>query len=193
MAATLISAAMKADLATGNARILLIPQIDVLTDTSFTDADEIFTTDGTLAIAEAEPTKTSIKLDQNGGEILTNTYQNGETTIKGTIPSQSSPLYDYIYNKITANPVVSAANLKIKGFSYQVAGVYSLNKKIIPVTMFVESASRKTAIVFMHNDFYAIMDDKTVNTTVSSFGFTATNLHFENGDFTVLKNGIATT
>lgn len=190
MAATLTDA-MKQDLASGNARILLIAQTDALTDTSFDNADELFTTNGSLAIAEGEPTKTQIKLDQNNGEILKNVYENGDTTIKGAIPSQALALYDYIYSKLTGTEVpIQAGSIKVKGTQYTVGGGYSMDKKIQNLTMFIESQSKNTAIIFMNVEFYAVMDNKTVNTTLSSFNFTATPI---GGKFVVLKNGVPTT
>ena len=81
-------------------------------------------------------------------------------------------------------------NEKIATFSLPVGGGYSMDKKIQNLTMFIESQSKNTAIIFMNVEFYAIMDNKTVNTTLSSFAFTATPI---GGKFVVLKNGVPTT
>jgi len=191
MAATLTSA-MKADLGKGNGRVLIIPYTDTLTDTSFDNADELYTTNGTLTVAEGEPTQTEIKLDQNGGESLTDLYETTKTTIKGTVPFISTALYDYFYIQVaTADRPISGNTIKIKGQTFQVGGCYTLQKKISHVTMYLESESGETAVIYHHCEIFAVKDDKTVNTALSSFNFTATPVL--GGKFSVLKGGVPTT
>ena len=60
---------MLGDLMTGCACIKLVDQVNTLTDTTFADADEIYTTEGSLAIAQAEASKTESKIDQSGAAI----------------------------------------------------------------------------------------------------------------------------
>lgn len=191
MAATL-TAAMKADLGKGNGRVLIIPTTDTLTDTSFDNADELFTTNGTLAVSEGEPTQTEIKLDQNGGETLTNMYETTKTTIKGTVPFISTALYDYFYIQLaTGDKPISGTSIKIKGKTFQVAGCYTLEKKITKVSMYLESQSGETAVIYHNCEMFAVMDEKTVNTALASFNFTATPI--AGGKFTILKGGVPTT
>jgi len=191
MAATLTSA-MKADLGKGNGRVLIIPYTDTLTDTSFDNADELYTTNGTLTVAEGEPTQTEIKLDQNGGETLTNLYETTKTTIKGTVPFISTALYDYFYIQLaTEEKPISGSTIKIKGQTFQVAGCYTLEKKITHVSVYLESQSGETAVIYHHCEIFAAIDDKTVNTSLASFNFTATPVL--GGKFSVLKGGVPTT
>ena len=191
MAATL-TAAMKSDLGKGNARILIIPTVDPITNTSFDDADELFTTNGTLAVAEAEPTQTEIKLDQGGGEQLTNMYEIGKTTIKGTVPLVATALYNYFYIQLTgSDKPISGSTITIKGKTFNVAGCYTLEKKIVNVSMYLESESGNTAVIYHNCEMFAVIYNKTVNTALQSFNFTATPIL--NGKFSILKNGVPTT
>ena len=191
MAATL-TAAMKADLGKGNGRILIIPTVSTLTDTSFDNADELFTTNGTLAVTEGEPTTTEIKLDQNGGETLTNLYETTKSTIKGTVPFIADALYKYFYVQLSGSDMpISGSTIKIKGKSFTVGGCYTLGKKVVNVSVYLESQSGLTAIIFHNCELYAVMDTKTVNTALESFNITATPVL--GGKFSVLKDGVPTT
>lgn len=192
MAATLTAAQLQ-DLSSGNAGIKLIPKIasdHKLTAADFASADVIYTTNGSLAIVEAEPTKTTIKIDQ-GAKTIKNVYETGDTTIKGSIPSQAIALYDYIYAKLNSSELqFDGSTIIIDGTQYKLGGGYSLDKKIVELTMLIESESKNTAVIFTNVEFYAVMDNKTVNTALSSFNFTATAI---GGKFIVLKNGVPTT
>ena len=98
MAATLTSA-MKADLATGNAKILLAKYVaGGLVDATFTDADELFTTKDSFKITEGDPASTMIELDQRGGEKVGQVVTAGESTIEAMIPFSATALFDYFYN-----------------------------------------------------------------------------------------------
>lgn len=191
MAATLTSD-MKADLGKGSGHVLIVPTFTTLTDTTFDDPDELFTTNGTLAISEAEPTKTTIKLDQGGGEVVTNLYENGDTTIKGTIPFVAGAVYKYFYTQLEGTDVpISTSTVKIHGYTFNVNGCFTLSKKISNVAMYLESESKNTAVIFTNCELYAVMDTKTVNTALQSFNFTATPVL--GGTFINLSGGVKTT
>ena len=70
MPKTLVSDALKKDLMTGNATILLVDQVSVLTPATFDEADEIITLKDTLSIVENEPDKTPVQIDQDGGTTI---------------------------------------------------------------------------------------------------------------------------
>lgn len=190
MAATLTDA-MKTDLATGNARVLLIPHVDTFTGTSFKDADKLFTTKDSLAVAEGEPTKTDIKLDQGQGQTIGSVYEIADTTVKGTVPFVSDALYNYFYIEVTGTPPVPAGTIDIDGTTYTVGNCFTLTKKVTRVSMFIESQSGNTAFILTNLDIYAVMDMKNVTTSAQSFNFTATAV---NGcQLIPMKNGVPTT
>ena len=165
MAATLTSA-IKADLATGNAKILLaLYSAGALSDTTFTSADEIFTTDGSFKITEGDPTQTTIKLDQNGGEEIGQIVTSGESTIEATIPFSAVELFDYFYNKASSSAVTLTTGIVSGASTYKTGTNYSFSKKIVKVRMFVESQSKNNAFVFYNVDLMVTLIQDSVNTT----------------------------
>ena len=165
MAATLTSA-MKDDLATGNAKILLaIYAAGGLTDTTFTGADEIYTTKDTFKITEGDPTYSAIELDQMGGEKIGNIVTSGETTVEGTIPFSAVELFDYFYNKASSSAVTLATGIVSGTSTYKTGTNYSFNKKVVKVKMFVESYSKNTALVFHNVDLVVTLIQDSVNST----------------------------
>lgn len=186
MAATLTDA-MKADLMIGNAKILLAPKASALSATTFTNADPIYTIKDSLAITENDPTKTQIQLDQNGGETVANAYENGEFVITGSCPSVAIEIFDYFYNAATTQPTMGEG-IAIDGQLYDEGSAYTINKKIVNATMFLQSQSKKTALVFMNVELYAVLTWSSVNSAPTGLNFTATVLSGDaTGDLIVLK------
>jgi len=180
MAATLTSA-MKADLATGNAKILLAKYVaGGLVDATFTDADELFTTKDSFKITEGDPASTMIELDQRGGEKVGQVVTAGESTIEAMIPFSATALFDYFYNKATSATTTLTTGIVSGGKTYKTGTNYSFDKKIIKVKMFVESNSKNNAIVLQNVDLMATLVQDNVNTT--PLGLKLVGKIFEDGD-----------
>ena len=190
---TTLSKASLADLATGNSKLLVIPQLDVLTAGCFDTAQALYTTKDSLKVTEAAPTQNEVTLDQENGMHLNNTYTNGKVSIAGSIPYSAAELYDMIYTEITGDNSAKGTlqNITVGGVTYTLK-VYSFNKKIVPSTIFISSQSGKTAIIFMHVDFFGVQNIENVNTKNWTIDFTGNVNTFDAGDFVVLKQ-IATT
>lgn len=190
MAATLTDEILK-DLAIGNSSIKMVEQTDTLTATTFDEADRIFTTEGTLNIAQGDPTKTDVKIDQSDLAIDTS-YTAGEFTITGTVPSSAIALFDYFYNKSTSQPTITAGITASDGTTkYNSAAAYNLDNKRKKVTMLLESQSNKTAIVFMNVDMIVSINWNDVKTSPLGLNFTGTVLRNSSegkGDFVILKS-----
>lgn len=194
MAATLTEA-MLSDLAVGNACIKLVEQTDTLKDTTFDNADEIFTTEGSLNITQADPTKTNINIDQ--GEVPIDTaYTAGDFTITGTVPSVAIALFDYFYNPAKTQPSLTSGITGSDGTTkYKTARGYNIDNKRKKCTIFIESESRQTAIVFMNVDIVTVINWGTVKTTPLGLNFTGTVLRNNTEgapDFVILKSGAET-
>lgn len=175
MAATLTEAILK-DIEMGNASVRLVEQTDNITDTTFDDADQIFTTEGTLQIQQAEATKTEFKIDQKDAAVAVN-YESGEFTINGTVPSSAIPLFDYFYNKSSNQPALTTGITSVDGSAkYTEAYGYDLDAKRKKVTMLVESQSKKTAIIFTNVEMVTSLNWGEVKTTPIGLTFTGTVL-----------------
>lgn len=64
-------------------------------------AEPFYTLKDSIAISQAEPTKSEIKIDQTGSPIYT-TYEAGTFTITGSIPDIASALLTTLYTNTTA-------------------------------------------------------------------------------------------
>ncbi|WP_459187304.1 hypothetical protein ACGE0T_14340 [Parabacteroides sp. APC149_11_2_Y6] len=189
MAATLTEAILN-DLMMGVSSIRMVDQTDSLTDTTFDDADQIFTTEGSLNIAQGDPTKTEIKIDQSDLAIET-AYTAGEFPITGTVPSSAIELFDYFFNKSKTQPTLTTGITSIDGTTkYKSASGYSLDNKRKRVTMLIESQSKKTAVVFMNVDMVVSINWGEVKTTPLGLNFSGTVLRNSTdgkSDFIILK------
>lgn len=165
MAATLTSA-MKSDLAYGNAKILLAKYASGgLTDSTFTDADEIYTTKDSFKITESDPTSTLIQLDQGAGECAGQIPIQNETNIEATIPFSATELFDYFYNKATSSAISLTTGIVSGSSTYKTGTNYSFNKKVVKVKMLVESYTKNTALVFHNVDLMVTLIQDSVNST----------------------------
>lgn len=173
MAATLTAEMLK-DIEMGNASVRLVEQTDTITDTTFDDADQIFTTEGTLQISQAEATKTEFKIDQRDAAVAVN-YESGEFNVNGTVPSSAIPLFDYFYNKSGSQPTLTTGITSVDGATkYTEANGYDLDAKRKKVTMLVESQSKKTAIIFTNVELVTALNWGDVKTTPIGLTFTGT-------------------
>jgi hypothetical protein len=165
---------MLGDLMTGCACIKLVDQVNTLTDTTFADADEIYTTEGSLAIAQAEASKTESKIDQSGAAIDVQ-YTPGEFTVSGTIPSSAIALFDYFFEKSATQPTLTTGIPASDGATKLKQGAgYLSDGRRKRVTMLVESQSHDSAIVFMNVDLSSVINWGTVKTTPLGLNFKGT-------------------
>lgn len=181
MAATLTED-MKLDLSKGSAKILLALWSDTaLATTTFEDADEIFTTNGTFAIAQGAQTMTDVKLDQKLEIIDSFVSDIANSTIAATIPSVALPLFEYFYELAGTQPVATeVAPIVINGKSYKSAKAFRFGSKTVRARMYVESESGKTAVVFMNTKLSVSYNQKNVNSEPA--GFTLAGSINEDGD-----------
>ena len=182
-----MSDALKKDLMTGNATILIVDQVSVLTPDTFKDADEMITLKDTLSIVENEPDRTPIDIEQGGGQTISNVYAVGETLITGSCPSSAMEVFDYFYAKSVNQPDVTEP-IEIKGNKFAAASAYKSEKKQREVSMCIVSQSGKTAIAYMNVDLFAVFNWTNVTTTPSSLNFTGTVLgNGDDGSMIILK------
>lgn len=190
MAATLTRAILN-DLEKGQACIKVVTQTDTLTDTTFADADKLFTSKDSFAIAQADPTMTEIKIDQYD-ETIDTSVELGEFNISGSIPSSAIELFDYFYPVATIQPTLTTGIIGDDGVTkYTEAKAYNHEPKEVNVTMFVESQSKKSALVFTHVRMTVVMNHDSVQTNLFTLNFTGTVLKPRTdgaGSFVVLKS-----
>ena len=154
MAATLTKS-MLDDLRKGNASFKVIPQTYNITDTSFDDADQFYTIEGTLAVGGGEASITGIKIDQAKSSI-SETEDFSDVTVTGSIPSTALELFDFFYDKSTTQPALTTGITASDGVTKLTeASGYSLNGKGKNVTILLESESNDTAIIFTNVKLYA--------------------------------------
>lgn len=190
MAATLTRAILN-DLEKGQACIKVVTQTDTLTDTTFADADKLFTSKDSFAIVQADPTRTEIKIDQYD-ETIDTSVELGEFNISGSIPSSAIELFDYFYPVATIQPTLTTGITGDDGVTkYTEAKAYNHEPKEVNVTMFVESQSKKSALVFTHVRMTVAMNHDSVQTNLFTLNFTGTVLKPRTdgaGSFVVLKS-----
>ena len=175
MAATLTKAMLN-DLETGNAIVKIIPQTNTITDTSFNDANTLYTADGTLTITQAQPTKTEIKVDQMDAAVAV-VYEAGEFTVSGTLPTTAIEAFEYFYSKSTNQPTLTTGITANDGVTKLTEATgFNLDGKRVNVTMYIESKSGKTAIVFTNVVMIVNINWGTVKTTPFGLEFTGTVL-----------------
>lgn len=174
MAATLTEEMLQ-DIEMGNASVRLVEQTNTISNTTFDEADYIYTTAGTLQIQQADASKTEFKIDQKDAAVAVN-YESGEFTVGGTIPSCAIPLFDYFYNKSATQPAITALKAVDGVSTYSSATGYNLDAKRKKVTMLVESQSKKTAIVFVNVELVTALNWGDVKTNPIGLTFTGTVL-----------------
>jgi hypothetical protein len=109
---------------------------------NFEKADQIFTLKDSFSITPSDPTSEEIKIDQKDQTIDTTT-ETGEYKMAGQIPSVATALLDYFMTKAKTVSGIKGQD----GDTYEGSSYYTEPKEVI-ATVLVESASKKTAIVF---------------------------------------------
>ena len=186
MAATLTKA-MIDDLHKGMAALSLLPYTDggvTFSNMDFQDADQIFTLKDSFSITPSDPTSEEIKIDQKDQTIDTTT-ETGEYKMAGQIPSVAVEVLDYFMNKAADVTGVKGQD----GDTYSGSSYYMEPKEVI-CSVLVESASKKTAIVFAKVKF--VVPGVTVENagTPAFVAFNAdilANAMAGQGDFSVLR------
>lgn len=144
MAATLTKA-MIDDLHKGMASISLLKYPDggvTFGTLDFSEADQIFTLKDSFSVTPSDPTSEEVKIDQRDQTIDT-TVTTGEYKMAGQIPSVAVEVLDYFMSGAS-----TVANLTgQEGNNYSGKSYYIEPKEVI-CSVLVESASKKTAIVF---------------------------------------------
>ena len=190
MAATLTKA-MLDDLHKGCASIRLIAQTNDITAADFSAADQIFTPKDTFSVNQGEPTGNESKIDQGDKTILTD-VDSAEFNMSGDIPSAAKELFDYFY---ATNSGTAAAKVTVKVNSSSAADFegygYSTAPKITNATVLAESASGKTAVVFMNVQFVVnYVDDDQSNPQRVHFIGTILGNTGSGEDFYILKQSV---
>lgn len=133
----------------GNASIRFIEQTGKLVDGMFDTANEIFTLEDSLSIDQADPSKEEVKLDQLKSSVLT-TYESGEFTLSGTIPSMAKELLDEFFTTKGDAVTLTEGISGTEGAKYKKASGYSIESRQKKATVMIESEDRTLAIVFMN-------------------------------------------
>ena len=186
MAATLTKA-MIDDLHKGMAAISLLPYTDggvTFSNLDFSDADQIFTLKDSFSVTPSDPTSEEIKIDQKDQTIDTTT-ETGEYKMAGQIPSVATEVLDYFMNRAAEVTGVKGQD----GETYTGSSYYIEPKEVI-CSVLVESASKKTAIVFAKVKFVVPGVTLENASTPAYIAFNAdvlANAKANQGDFAVLR------
>jgi len=200
MPATLTHA-MLADLHVGNAAISLLPYsasgMDFSSGADFSDADQIYTLEGSFQLTCDDPSSSEIRIDQHQEVIDTQITKGGNWRMTGNIPSQAQALLEYFFTEgatISAGTSSSKTGIKGKDGAYYTGKGFLATPETIEVSILVESESKNTAILFPHVKFIVTpvkRDDNSNPAYLSFVGFVlpnpakASNTYV--GDFAVLN------
>ena len=139
---------MKRDLHIGNSQLAILPYnptVSYSTPTDFSEADVLYTLEGTLNFDEGSPSTNPIRLDQKH-EIIDNEFtEDQEYTVTGDIPSINLALMSYFFEEGSA---VTGVKSPDGDFTY--AGKSYGADKTKEVVMLAVSQSKKTAIILNH-------------------------------------------
>lgn len=182
-----LTKAMIDDLHKGMAAISLLeyPEGGVtFASLDFTGADQIFTLKDSFSITPSDPSSEEVKIDQRDQTIDT-TVTTGEYKMAGQIPSVATELLDFFMSKAKSVNGIKGQ----EGDSYSGASYYIEPKEVV-CTVLVESASKKTAIVFGKVKFVVPGVSLENASTPAYLAFNAdvlANAKDGEGDFAVLK------
>lgn len=172
--------------------IRLAEQTDVLTDTTFDNSDEIYTTEGTLNVDQADPSVNELRIDQSDVPIDTS-YTAGEYKITGTLPSSAKPVFDYFYEKSSEQPTLTNGITSADGTTkYKKAYGYEIQSKRKKATIMIENQAKDRAIVLMNVDLIASTKWGDVKTSPLGIGISGTVLSNNTKgqpSFVILENG----
>lgn len=141
-----LTEAMKQDLHIGNSQLAILaydPSAQSYsTPTDFSEADVLYTLEGTLNFDEGSPSTNPIRLDQKH-EVIDNEFsEDQEYTMTGDIPSINLALMSYFFEEGDA---VSGVKSPDGDFTY--AGKSYGAAKTKEVVVLAVSQSKKTAII----------------------------------------------
>lgn len=183
-----LTKAMLDDLHRGCSAISILPYPSggfTFASADFSAADQIFTLQDSFQISKADASTTEIKVDQGQATIDTD-VEEGEWTLAGNIPSVAAAVLEYFYDKAK-----SIAGVKGQGTStanYTSGASYFAKAKEVEVAMLVESASKKTAIMFAHVKMSVGLtnDDNSTPAYLKLAGNILANTKDGEGDFAVV-------
>ena len=187
MAATLTKA-MIDDLHKGMASISLLkyPEGGVTFGTlDFSEADQIFTLKDSFSVTPSDSTSEEVKIDQKDQTIDT-TVTTGEYKMAGQIPSVATEVLDYFMSNATSVSNVTGQ----EGKNYSGKSYYIEPKEVI-CSVLIESASKKTAIVFAKVKFAVngvTIENASTPAYVAFTGDVLANAKEGQGDFAVLAS-----
>ena len=206
MSATLTHA-MLDDLHIGNASLSLLAYnpsgVDITNGLDFSQADQIFTLEGTFNLESDDPSSTDIKIDQHQEVIDTSIDKGGNWRMTGNIPSVAKALLEYFFTEGATIAAGTASSPKgvtgAEGTFYTGEG-FMATPETVEVTILAESESKNTAILFPHVKLIVSKPKKDDNDNpayLSFVGFILPNPYKKDGnyvgDFAVLKATAAPT
>lgn len=201
MPATLTHA-MLDDLHIGNASLSLLPYsasgVDITSGLDFSQADQIFTLEGTFNLESDDPSNTDVKIDQHQEVIDTQIDKGGNWRMTGNIPSVAEALLAYFFPDGAAVAAGTASHptgvTGADGNAYYTGKGFLAMPETVEVTILAESESKNTAILFPHVKMIVSKPKKDDNNNpayLSFVGYVLPNPYKKGdnlvGDFAVLK------
>ena len=193
--------AMLDDLHIGNACLSLLAYspsgVDITSGLDFSNADQIFTLEGTFNLECDDSSSSDIKIDQHQEVIDVQIDKGGNWRMTGNIPSIAVSLLSYFFTEgatISAGTQSSPTSVTgAEGTAYTGKG-FMATPETIEVTVLAESESKNTAILFPHVKMIVSKPKKDDNTNpayLSFTGYVLPNPYKKSdayvGDFAVLK------
>ena len=185
---TTLTKAMIDDLHKGMASLSLKAYADggvTFSNLDFTGADQIFTLKDSFSITPSDPTSEEIKIDQKDQTIDTTT-ETGEYKLAGQIPSVATEVLDFFMNKAT-----EVNGIKGQHCDTYAGSSYYIEPKEVICSVLVESASKKTAIVFAKVKFVVpgvTLENASTPAYVAFNADVLANAATGQGDFAVLAS-----
>ena len=182
-----LTKAMIDDLHKGMASLSLLEYAEggvTFSNLDFSGADQIFTLKDSFSITPSDPTSEEIKIDQKDQTIDTTT-ETGEYKMAGQIPSVATEVLDYFMNK-----AVDVTGVKGQEGDTYAGSSYYIEPKEVICSVLVESASKKTAIVFAKVKFVVpgiTLENASTPAYVEFNADVLANAAAGQGDFAVLS------
>ena len=174
-----LTEAMKQDLHIGNSQLAILPYTpgaSYATPTDFSEADVLYTLEGTLNFDEGSPSTNPIRLDQKHEVIDDEFSEDQEYTMTGDIPSINLALMSYFFEEGAA---VSGVKAPDGDFTYAGKGFGAAKTR--EVVVLAVSQSKKTAIILNHVKMRLSRPKGTDNTTPKVMSITGACIADVNG------------
>ena len=189
------------DLHIGNACLSLLPYnaagLDFTAGVDFSNADKLYTLEGTFNLETDDASSTDIRIDQHQEVIDVQIDKGGNWRMTGNIPSVAAELLGYFFTEgaaIAAGTASSQTGVKGGEGSYYTGQGFMATPEVIEVSVLAESESKNTAILFPHVKMIVSKPKKDDNSNpayLSFVGFVLPNPAKNGGnyvgDFAVLK------